>query len=122
MKTNTTEIKKAWTNAIVNRDADAIMSLYSEKALLKPTLSNDVRNSPERIKAYFTGDDVDHGFLNNGIHKVDFISCFSYSDENTISEVGEYIFHKEGGEEVRAHYTFVYVNNKIVSHHSSLTI
>ena len=67
--------QKTWVNAVCNRNIEELMSLYSDDSILKPTLSNTIRNTKEDIRLYFKGGKKfnDIGFLNTGICKVEFI-------------------------------------------------
>lgn len=47
------DVLKEWMQAINNADVAKLLSLYSEKAVLIPTFSNRVLNTPEKITEYF---------------------------------------------------------------------
>lgn len=43
-----------WVNAVNKKDLNKIISFYADEAVLVPTFSNIILNSPEKIKDYFT--------------------------------------------------------------------
>jgi len=47
------KVLKTWMTGINNNDLDAVLALYSENAILIPTFSNRVLDSPEKIRKYF---------------------------------------------------------------------
>lgn len=121
------EMHKTWSKAIINRDIETLMGLYDEKAILKPTLSEKIRTTPSQIKSYFTGGtDLDEGgFLNKDICEVDYTETNFHQSNGLGYDVGIYIFKNTKGEEVKAHFTYIYkMENgnpvKILAHHSSL--
>jgi len=113
-----------WADAVLKKDIDALMSLYSKKATLHPTLSSSTRNTPESIHEYFVGGATfkDYGFLNNGINNIKFEEI--HEQANTIA--GEYHFKvidddKNELKNTKAKFTFCFDNdNLIIHHHSSL--
>ncbi len=121
-------LKKKWSTGITTQDVDLILSLYSPKAILKPTLSPIIRTNFEDIKAYFIGSEQynDSGFINNGINKIDFTQSFINEFQKCIIDVGKYTFFKLDNQKIEADYTFVYLKDnaelKIISHHSSLAV
>lgn len=46
-------ILKSWMSAINEGDIEGLLALYHEKAVLFPTFSNRILNTPERIRDYF---------------------------------------------------------------------
>ncbi len=108
-----------WNESLQTGNPEAVVELYSEDAVLLPTVSNKVRADHEAIADYF------HHFLElhpkgtlNEVH----LACFG----NIAINEGIYTFDivqdgKPG--KVQARYSFVYHNEdgewKIVSHHSS---
>ena len=48
------EILNNWLNAVNNGDIENLLALYNEKAVLIPTFSNRILNSPDKIRDYFT--------------------------------------------------------------------
>lgn len=47
------QILKAWMQAVNAGDAEALLALYDEKAVLIPTFSNRLLAKPEGIRDYF---------------------------------------------------------------------
>lgn len=116
-----------WACAIVSGRSDNVMRLYSDYAILKPTLSSIIRRNPQDIRAYFDGSEKfgDIGFINNNWKEVRFIKSGNTIIRNDIAiDVGKYIFVAQDGIELIADYTFTYEKTvsglKILSHHSSL--
>ena len=50
---NPEDILKQWMLAVNNGELEALLALYSEKAVLIPTFSNRLLNQPEKIRNYF---------------------------------------------------------------------
>lgn len=118
-KEEITNLFKNWNNALQTGKPEAVADMYSEDAVLLPTVSNRVRADHAAIADYF------HHFLElhpkgtlNEVH----LACFG---DIAINE-GIYTFdviHDGKPEKVQARYSFVYHRDdgewKIVSHHSS---
>lgn len=121
------EAQAEWGKCIASRDLQTLLSLYSERAVLKPTLSNHLRTSTEDIKLYFIGSEKfsDTGFFNNGFTEVKFLESETKCQGEMAVSVGSYEFMK-AGESTKAHFTYLYTledgSLKILSHHSSLFI
>ncbi|MDK9708255.1 MAG: DUF4440 domain-containing protein [Desulforhopalus sp.] len=47
------DVLKEWMQAINNGDVARLLALYSEEAVLIPTFSNRLLNTPEKIAEYF---------------------------------------------------------------------
>jgi uncharacterized protein (TIGR02246 family) len=111
-----------WNAALASGDAGQVAALYSLDALLLPTLSDQPRDTPAAIRAYF------EGFLARSPEgRIDSrrisLGC------NTALDAGTYSFRLAGAdgggaEWVQARYTFAYVHGpdgwRIQHHHSSL--
>ncbi|MFM2080011.1 MAG: hypothetical protein RLZZ219_693 [Cyanobacteriota bacterium] len=109
-----------WNGALASGDPATVAALYSDDALLLPTLSSEPRSSPGAITDYFKG------FLA--------LAPRGRIDSRTIQlgcdsavDAGTYSFTLNGAEppgRVQARYTFVYARRdgewRIVHHHSSL--
>ena len=120
-------IQESWGKAVISQNIDDLMSLYSDNAALKPTLSPVIRRTHSDIKAYFVGGGPynDSGFLNNQIIDVEFAESEPILLGSLAIDTGIYIFKKQDGDVVEAHYTFCYqknTQNKIVilTQHSSM--
>lgn len=122
------KLKKDWSSGVTTQNVNLILSLYDQKAILKPTLSPIIRTSPNDIKSYFVGSKKfnDSGFINNGINKINFTQSFINEVGNCIIDIGKYTFVKSDNQKIEADYTFVYLKDKeelkIISHHSSLAV
>lgn len=111
-----------WNAALASGDAGQVAALYSADALLLPTLSDQPRDTPAAIRAYF------EGFLARSPQgRIDSrrisLGC------NTALDAGTYSFRLAGrdgdaAQWVQARYTFAYVHGpegwRIQHHHSSL--
>ena len=53
MSNNPRSILDKWMQAVNSADADAILNLYDPNAVLIPTFSNRVLNTPEKLRDYF---------------------------------------------------------------------
>ncbi len=122
------EFKQRWARAIVAADIEQVMALYSPSALLKPTLSDQIRDQRTAIQSYFTGGGIgDSGFLKKGITAVHFGEGWVREMENAAVLLGHYQFVFANGETSDADYTFVLAPEgkahqlRILAHHSSLS-
>ncbi|KZX76088.1 DUF4440 domain-containing protein [Oleiphilus sp. HI0009] len=105
-----------WNAALKTQDAERVVALYSQSAILLPTLSNQVCRSPQEIKDYFSQ------FL-----KLRPQGRIVEADSRRFGEIainsGVYTFEFEEETLVSARFTFVYhwdgENWKIIEHHSS---
>lgn len=109
-----------WNAALQTLDPDKVVELYSQDAILLPTLSNSVRHNHPEIREYF----------------VDFLKKRPRGtiNESNIRDLGEtavhsgvYTFELTANEittEAQCRFTYVYANIsgawKIIEHHSSL--
>ncbi len=122
------EFKQRWASAIVSAAPEQVMPLYSPKALLKPTLSEQIRQENTSIHSYFAGTAAgDSGFLKKGITEVRFGEECVREMGNTVVLMGHYQFVFSNGESTKADYTFVLIPDgeggslHILAHHSSLS-
>ncbi len=53
MKQNPRDILDQWMHAVNNADLDSLLKLYDPQAVLIPTFSNRVLNTPEKLRDYF---------------------------------------------------------------------
>lgn len=94
-----------WKAALATKNPDTVAALFAPTGVLQPTVSNDVREKPEEVKAYF----------------VDFLKLspvptvnernIQILDDNTAVEAGVWTFDltRDGKAEwVTARYTFVW--------------
>ena len=47
------DVLNQWMQAINSADVDKLLSLYDSSAILIPTFSNKVLNTPEKLRNYF---------------------------------------------------------------------
>jgi hypothetical protein len=47
------ELLRRWMRNVNERDVEGLLHLYGEQAVLIPTFSNRMLNTPERIRGYF---------------------------------------------------------------------
>ena len=110
----------SWGRAVAKKDKSGVLNHYIDSATLWPTLSNELRQGPDRISDYF-----DH-FLPKINGDVDWNQCCfqSISDTECVWS-GIYSFNLIGGI-TRARFTYVLtkINDdwKIKHHHSSLMV
>ncbi|MGM0486058.1 MAG: SgcJ/EcaC family oxidoreductase [Planctomycetota bacterium] len=105
-----------WNVALKTGKPSNVVSLYAETAVLLPTASNQVRDTPALIEDYFKH------FLERGPSgRIDqsHVRMFGGIAINS----GVYTFRFSSGESMQARYTFVYQSLDgqwlIVEHHSS---
>ncbi|AEG32306.1 SgcJ/EcaC family oxidoreductase [Thiomicrospira cyclica] len=110
-----------WNEALASGDARYVASLYSDDAVLLPTVSNLPRSGLAEIEAYFK-----HFLLKQPSARV--LQRIVRKGCNKLTDAGVYEF-TVGGEGVKrkvvkARYTFVYAFHagrwKILHHHSSV--
>lgn len=53
MKKNPRDILDLWMQAVNSADVEGLLNLYDPNAILIPTFSNRVRNTPEKLRDYF---------------------------------------------------------------------
>lgn len=107
----------AWLKAVNARSVDAVCKLYASDAILLPTLSSDVCDTPQQIRVYF------EYFLEHIELKAELQSCYVQQYSEIKIDSGIYLFTWNEGNRstsTRARFTFVIRNGLIVEHHSSL--
>lgn len=131
------DAQRAWTNAVIDQDVEALLALYDfgsreEPLLFKPTLTDEIRLDEEGARSYFVGGNPkyphDQGFLFNAWKRIEFRSAAGpLIDAGGLGyrDMGQYTFFKENGEMTHADYTYAYhkLRGKVLIslHHSSLT-
>ena len=109
---------ESWGKSVEKKDQSAVLNHYVQGASLWPTLSNELRQNPDRISDYF-----DH-FLPKINGPVEWNQCAyqPISDTHCVWS-GIYTFQLTSGL-TRARFTYVLLKQtdewKILSHHSSL--
>jgi uncharacterized protein (TIGR02246 family) len=110
-----------WNAALATGDPAVVAARYTPDAVLLPTVSDEVRDTPELITSYFTK------FLaKSPVGTID-QSAVRVLDDGIAKDVGVYTFALTGDdgtvEQVQARYSFVYelVDGEwlITHHHSS---
>jgi uncharacterized protein (TIGR02246 family) len=111
------ELFNAWNSALRVGDPDTVTALYSDDALLLPTLSSEPRTSHAGIRAYF------EAFLAGSPQGTVTSRTIGLGCDEAW-DAGTYTFRFADGHQVEARYTFVYVLEqgqwRIRHHHSSL--
>lgn len=107
-----------WNQALASEDPAQVAQLYDRDALLLPTLSAELRETPEAITAYFATFLTRHP-SGTVTHRQIELGC------NLAVDAGTYRFALHDPEaRVEARYTFVYGRRdgewRILHHHSSL--
>ena len=114
--TTTTNISKLfdkWNAALQTKKPQEVLKCYAETSILLPTLSNDVCDTPEKKINYF------ETFCAKGPNgKIDESHIREYGSIAIHS--GIYTFTFEDGSQATARFSFVYENELIIEHHSSL--
>ncbi len=110
-------VTKLWMQKINSHNLDQILSLYDNGAVLLPTLSDEIRDTKDKIRDYFV-----HFFQKENLH-VEMENCIVKDFGEVRLNMGVYQFSWQEGFEpqsVRARFTFAIKNGKIIEHHSSL--
>ncbi len=110
----------SWTKALSTGSSDAVLKLYADNAILLPTFSKKIHDTPSLRKAYF-----DHLITKQNLKAV--INDLRIQVYGNVSVAnGLYTFsYVEHGEKITipARFTFVYLKTPsgwlIVDHHSS---
>lgn len=114
-----------WVHHFNNHDVDAITSMYDDNAILLPTFEL-ICTTEDQIVTYF------FNLLKKDRLRCDVVADFSNNSANekacnisptTIVSNGVYIFSFYENNKLvtqRARYTFVFHNNCIITHHSSV--
>ena len=120
--TDPLELLRAWIAAVNARDAEKVMSLYHEDAMLLPTFSPEVRHGLDRIQDYFT-----HVYTN------DRVTVTLVEETTTVQDLGNgvavlgglynWVLEKDGVvRKPTARYTYcvdMKASRPILHHHSS---
>jgi uncharacterized protein (TIGR02246 family) len=107
-----------WNRSLATGNAATVNANYASDAVLIPTLSNEIRNTPARRIAYFRDEFLPkrpHGRIDRA-----YVRCFGDIAINS----GLYTFTFGDHSTARARYTFVYQKKSdgrwlIIEHHSS---
>ena len=107
-----------WSDAINSQNISLIENVYSEKAILLPTLSDDIKVGYNKIIPYF------RGLFKKKNLKVDFEEIKIQTVGNVHLFSGNYVFSFDNllsmRQNVPARYVFVFNGNKIINHQSSI--
>ncbi len=108
-----------WLQAVNAGAPNKVCALYAPDAILLPTLSDAICNTPERINAYF------ETFLDRPDFTAKLVSCYVQQYSEIKIDSGIYAFEwtdEDSGTVQRAcaRFTFVIRDGLIVEHHSSL--
>ncbi|MBN2994267.1 SgcJ/EcaC family oxidoreductase [Pseudomonas cedrina subsp. fulgida] len=110
-----------WNSALQSGNVKSVVDLYAPGAVLQPTVSNQVRTTPEQISDYF-----DHFLVLKPVGQINYREIRQLGS-NVAMDSGVYTFTltESNGQvrHVQARYTFVYEQVggqwKILNHHSS---
>lgn len=110
-----------WNTALQGGNAQSVVDLYAPGAVLQPTVSNRVRNTPAEIKDYF-----DYFLQSKPTGQINYREI-RLLGSNAAMDSGVYTFelNEANGQtrQVQARYTFIYEQRdgqwKILNHHSS---
>ncbi len=112
-----------WAKAVNSKNLEGLLALYDEKSVLVPTFSNEMRKTPEAVKAYFV-ELCGREQLSITIHEKTVI--FQTVQYEVYAVAGPYTwrFVAEGAlREFEARFSFVFdltLAKPILHHHSSL--
>ncbi|MBD98178.1 DUF4440 domain-containing protein [bacterium] len=111
-----TTLFNQWADALKTQDPDGVLACYAPTAVLLPTVSNTVCNTPALIRAYFVN------FLAK-VPVVTVLESYWHEYQDGWHHAGTYSFALSGGTTVVARFTYAYarINGewKIIAHHSS---
>lgn len=116
------ELIKQWINAINHLDVEKVLSLYAKSAILIPTFSNRILNSPDKLRNYFERL-VNREGLSVTLHENTLSTQSLHNDKYILS--GIYNWQFEVDKEMlnfESHFTFLVDLSKInpiIHHHSS---
>jgi uncharacterized protein (TIGR02246 family) len=106
-----------WNDALATGDPDVVTNMYSDDAVLLPTVSNQVRHNPAEIRDYFVA------FLAKKPQGVITESNARVLSETLATNAGVYVFTFGDGSTVSARFNYTYELRdgdwKIIQHHSS---
>lgn len=110
-----------WNSALQTGNVQSVVDLYAPDAVLQPTVSNQVRTTPDQIKDYF-----DHFMALKPVGQINYREIRQLGS-NVAMDSGVYTFTLTEAtgkiRQVQARYTFVYEQVdgqwKILNHHSS---
>jgi uncharacterized protein (TIGR02246 family) len=110
-----------WNSALQTCNAQSVADLYAPDAVLQPTVSNQVRTTPDQIKSYF-----DHFLSLKPVGQINYREIRQLGSNAAMdSGVYTFILTEATGKthQVQPRYTFVYEQVggqwKILNHHSS---
>ena len=110
---NIAQLFDRWNKALGTKNPQEVLKCYHDQSVLLPTLSNEVCDNAEKKCAYF------EKFCAKGpVGTIDISHIRLYGEVAIHS--GIYTFTFEDGSAATARFTFVYQNDLIVEHHSSL--
>ncbi|MBC2638279.1 MULTISPECIES: DUF4440 domain-containing protein [unclassified Rhodococcus (in: high G+C Gram-positive bacteria)] len=105
-----------WNDALVSGDASKVAALYRSDAVLLPTLSVPIADTPVEITAYFV-----NLIKTNATSRM--VESFKYSECNLAYNVGRWVINSNGQDvEARVSWVYRYENGNwlIANHHSSV--
>lgn len=115
------EVLTQWMEALKRRSADMLTDLYSDHAVLIPTLAPGLQRSPHALHQYFT-----MLTAREELQAVLLQEDFRMLGKNAAIHAGIYRFefqNETGAQSLPARFTFVYTREggewKILHHHSS---
>ena len=118
-----TEFIQDWLTKVSSNDAEAVVLLYKEEAVLLGTMDAEIRKGKRKIREYF-----DYFVTLRPRGKITYIIYEEVSDGAVAISNGTYIFELYEGDKlatVSARFTFVLEKAgtkwEILSHHSSKT-
>lgn len=122
MSNSAKEVIDKWMTAVNSADVEGLLNLYDDSAVLIPTFSNRVLNTPEKLRDYFEKLGSREG-LSLALHENTLLVQDTATDISVISGIYTWKFEIDGEPLVfEARFNYVVDLSKsspILNHHSS---
>lgn len=116
------DILAQWMDAVNNGDVESLLALYDDKAVLIPTFSNKLPNTPEKLREYFEKLGSREG-LSIALHEKTLYDQHIKDDIYALSGIYNWRFDVDGELlNFEARFSYVFDLSKprpIIHHHSS---
>lgn len=116
------DILAQWMDAVNNGDVESLLALYDDKAVLIPTFSNKLPNTPEKLREYFEKLGSREG-LSIALHEKTLHEQHIKDDIYALSGIYNWRFDVDGELlNFEARFSYVFDLSKprpIIHHHSS---
>lgn len=115
------DILMEWMDAVNHGDIETLLSLYDERAVLIPTFSNKLPNTPDKLREYFEKLGSREG-LSIALHEKTLQTQLIKDDVYALSGIYNWRFDVEGemlNFEARFSYVLELSNPRPILHHHS---